>query len=88
MGDILKKLPDGEITWERIHEKDVLGEGLLRFLVTSDKRREVYTLWRVHHDGIILYERLGRAKTPPDLWRKFGGRIRDICSYKEVTENE
>lgn len=75
--DILKKLPDGEIIWERIHEEDTLGEGPLRFLITSDKRREAYTLWRVHHDGIILYERLGRAKNPPELWKRFGAKIKE-----------
>lgn len=79
--DILKKLPDGEIIWEQIHDKDILGEGPLQFLVTSDKRREAYTLWRVHHDGITLYERMGKAKIPPDLWRKFGGVINSACGY-------
>ena len=88
MGDILKKLPDGETVWEQIHEKRCLTEdkdGPLKFIVTSDRRREAYILYEVHHDGIILYERLGKAKTPSDLWRKFGGVIKNECDYKEVT---
>ena len=87
MGDILKKIPDSDIVWERIHEKqyEESETGPIRFVITSDRRREVYYIYEVHHDGIMLYERLGKAKTPPELWRKFGGRIKDVCGYEEVT---
>lgn len=89
MGDILKKLPDSETVWERIHEKQYAEDeaGPIRFVITSDRRREAYYIYEVHHDGIMLYERLGKAKNPPELWRKFGGHVRDICGYKEVTED-
>lgn len=80
--DILKELPKGEILWERIHEQGDYGQ--LKFIVTSDRRREVYYIYEVHHDGVTLYERLGKGKNPPDIWRKFGGVIRKACGFKEV----
>ena len=87
--DILKELPKNETVWESIYrQRDFLltpeKEGPLKFVITSDRRREVYYIYEVHHDGILLYERLGKAKNPPDIWRKFGGVIRKACGFKEV----
>ena len=92
--DILNELPKGEILWERVHERgdylraqgdrDPEFEGPLKFIITSDRRREVYYIYEVHHDGITLYERLGKGKNPPDIWRKFGEVIRKACGFKEV----
>ena len=72
--DILKALPDSETIWERIYEED----GPIRFVITSDRRRDAYYIYRVHHDGIILFERLGKAKNPPELWKKFGNIIKEV----------
>lgn len=82
MSEVLRALPDSEKVWERIYKEN----GPLQFVITSDKRREAYYLYRVSRGPtpakILSFERMGKAKTPPEFWRKFGGII------KEVTEDE
>lgn len=60
-------VPKTEIIWERLYKTG--GEKLL-YLVTSDKRREHYSLWKVDSGGTKA-SIIGKAKNPVELHRKF-----------------
>lgn len=57
---------DEEI-WERIYGTDER----LHYLIASDKRRDVYFLYSVDKDKTV--SKVGKAKTPPELWKKYLG---------------
>lgn len=60
-----------EIIWEQIYGTDER----LHYLITSDKRRDVYFLYRVDKDNTV--SKVGKAKTPPELWKKYlGGKAK------------
>lgn len=54
-----------EMIWERIYGTDEK----LHYLITSDKRRDVYFLYSVDKDKSV--SKVGKAKTPPELWKKY-----------------
>lgn len=61
---------DEEI-WERIYGTDER----LHYLITSDKRRDVYFLYSV--DKKMNVTKVGKAKNPPELWKKYlGGKVK------------
>lgn len=53
------KIPSNEIKWETI--KNETGD---MFIVTSNKERTLYYIYSVVDDKL---EKLGKAKSPPDL---------------------
>lgn len=60
-----------EKIWERIHGTDER----LHYLITSDKRRDVYFLYSVNKDKTV--SKVGKAKNPPELWKKYlGGKMK------------
>lgn len=59
------EIPRNEILWERIY--DVAQRPL--YAITSDKRRDVYYIYKMTPSGKT--ERLGKGKNPPDLIKKF-----------------
>lgn len=60
-----------EKIWERIYGTDER----LRYLITSDKRRDVYFLYSVNKDKTV--SKVGKAKNPPELWKKYlGGKMK------------
>lgn len=60
-----------EKIWERIYGTDER----LHYLITSDKRRDVYFLYSVNKDKTI--SKVGKAKTPTELWKKYlGGKVK------------
>lgn len=61
----LPKLPRNETLWEQISGKD----GNLKYLITSDYRRDVYYLYHVNADGSA--QKIGKGKNPPDLHRRY-----------------
>ena len=61
----MSDIPKSEHKWERILDED----GNVRFIVTSDSRRETYYLYKPVGDG---YERVGKAKNPRYLLRRYG----------------
>ena len=60
-------VPKTEIIWEQLYKTG--GEKLL-YLVTSDKRREHYYLWKVDSGGTKA-SIIGKAKNPAELHKKF-----------------
>lgn len=60
------KIPKGEIPWVSYYD----GSHNLRFVMTSNSKRDLYYLYSV--DDNKSMKKLGRAKTPPELERKFG----------------
>lgn len=54
-----------EMIWERIYGTDEK----LHYLITSDKQRDVYFLYSVDKDKSV--SKVGKAKTPPELWKKY-----------------
>ena len=56
-------LPSNEILWETFSI-----DGKPKYFVTSTKSRDYYILYGVKPNGLI---RLGKAKTPPELYKKF-----------------
>lgn len=61
----LKGIPKNEIVWERICDE----QGNITHLITSDSRREFYFIYKSVDGG---FQKLGRAKNPPDLLRRYG----------------
>ena len=59
------RYPRGETVWVRYCSMD----GVTRFLLTSRESRECFFLYYVAPDGSLT--RLGKAKSPPELERKF-----------------
>lgn len=60
-----------EKVWERIYGTDER----LHYLITSDKRRDVYFLYSVDKNDIV--SKVGKAKDPPELWKKYlGGKVK------------
>ena len=60
-----------EKIWERIYGTDER----LHYLITSDKRRDAYFLYRVDKDKTV--SKVGKAKNPPELWTKYlGGKVK------------
>lgn len=60
-----------EKVWERIYGTDER----LHYLITSDKRRDVYFLYSINKDNIV--SKVGKAKTPTELWKKYlGGKVK------------
>lgn len=60
-----------EVIWERIYGTDEK----LHYLITSDKRRDAYFLYSVDKDKKA--SKVGKAKTPPELWKKYlGGNVK------------
>ena len=57
--------PKGEIVWV---EYRINGEAA--FLMTSKASRDFYLLYKVKENGSL--EKLGKAKTPTELEKKFG----------------
>ena len=57
-------LPKGEIIWESVHNDN----DALRYVVTSDKRREHYTLWKIKNGE---YQSIGRGRNPLELRKRF-----------------
>lgn len=55
------KAPLGEIIWERIYDSN----NVLRYIVTSDRRREWYYAYKVADGGRL--EKILRRKTPVEL---------------------
>lgn len=64
MKDILS--PKGEIVWVSYYNTD--GEPV--YVLTSKPARDYYFLYEVLPDGKL--NKLGKAKTPPELEKKFG----------------
>lgn len=64
--------PKGEIVWVNYHNK----EGESSFIITSKPDRDYYFLYEVNQDGSV--KKLGKAKTPPELEKKFNvyGKMR------------
>ena len=60
------KIDRGEKLWEQIHDE----KGRLLYLITSDKQRETYYLYKVLNDSKDL-KKIGKGRTPPDLYRKY-----------------
>lgn len=60
-------VPKTEIIWEQLYKTG--GEKLL-YLVTSDKRREHYSLWKVDR-GVTKASIIGKARNPVELHKKF-----------------
>ena len=58
------KIPQNEILWEQYFNKD----GMLMFVMTSDRLAETYMLY--HHDS-GLFSRIGAGKSPLDLEKKY-----------------
>lgn len=58
------KYPKGEIVW-----LEYSAGGVPMFLMTSKEARDFYFLYKVCEDGSV--QKLGRAKTPTELERKF-----------------
>lgn len=56
-----KRIPTTELIWEQIAVKE---GGPVLYFVTSDKRREVYKLWKKERDGLKI---IGKAKDPVKL---------------------
>ena len=73
-----------EVTWERIFDKN----GVERYLVKSDFRRDNYILYKVvgfdHLDAIV--EELGRAKDPPSLYKKFP-EVQKLLNERRATDD-
>lgn len=67
------KFPSGEIVWVRY-----CNSGDPQFIITSKPSRDYYYLYQVVEDGI---KKLGRAKTPPELEKKF--RVLDAIGVKQ-----
>ena len=63
------KLPKGEIVW--VEYKNASGKTL--FILTSKEARDVYYLYELRGDS---YVKLGKAKEPPELEKKF--RVREL----------
>ena len=61
----LPKLPRNETLWERMYDHN----GNLKYLITSDYRREVYYLYHVDTDESV--RKIGKGKNPPDLYKKY-----------------
>lgn len=59
------KIGKGERIWEQVIGKD----GNVKYLITSDYRREVYYLYHVNADGST--QKIGKGKNPPDLHKKY-----------------
>ena len=57
--------PKGETVWVGYYNKS--GECI--FILTSKPARDFYFLYEVNSDGSI--KKLGKAKEPPELERKF-----------------
>lgn len=55
-----------EILWERIADES----GKVRYAITSDRRRDIYYLYRFKKAGSTP-ERIARARTPVELHKKF-----------------
>lgn len=70
MKDVLP--PKGEIAWVGYYNAD--GEPVC--ILTSKPARDYYFLYEVLQDGRL--NKLGKAKTPPELEKKFNvyGRMR------------
>lgn len=62
---MIPRIPTTEILWEQISAKE---GGPALYFVTSDRRREVYKLWRKEKNG---FELLRKASSPV----KFRGTI-------------
>lgn len=62
---MIPRIPTTEILWEQISVKE---GGPALYFVTSDRRREVYKLWRKEKNG---FELLRKASSP----MKFRGAI-------------
>lgn len=59
------KIGKGERLWMRICGKD----GIVKHLITSDYRREVYYLYHINKDGSL--QKIGKGKDPVDLQKKY-----------------
>ncbi len=66
---MMYSLPANEIVWE-----EITTETRRRFVITSDRRREYYYIYRIYDDGRT--ERLGKGKNPPELCKKYVNPIR------------
>lgn len=64
-----KGIPNDEIVWETYRR-----DGKDRYIVTSKKIRDYYFLYEVSPAG---YNKLGKAKTPPELYEKY---IKEVWS--------
>ena len=62
---MIPRIPTTEILWEQVATKE---GGPALYFVTSDRRREVYKLWRKEKNG---FELLKKASSPV----KFRGAI-------------
>lgn len=60
----MQNVNEKEFVWEQIYD----DHGKRTHVVTSDRRREVYRLYKVHGDKLEL---IGKARTPVELKRKF-----------------
>ena len=71
-----------EVTWERIFN----SKGEIIYKVTSDSRREAYTLHKnvgfMTHDFIEI----GRAKDPPSLYKKFP-EVQKLLNERRATDD-
>lgn len=62
-------LPKSEQIWESVYDENKV----LRYVITSDKRREHYTLWKVVGSE---YQSIGRGKSPLELRKRFNYEIK------------
>lgn len=66
MPDSEPQIPKGEIVWVYYANR----QGEIMFALTSKHTRDYYFLYEVSPDGKC--KKLGKAKEPPELEKKFG----------------
>lgn len=71
------KYPKNEIPWVSY----IGSDGQTVCVLTSNKTREYYYLYKVLPDGSL--EKLGKAKTPPELEKKY-----DVLSLMRKENNK
>lgn len=59
------KIGKVECLWEQVIGKD----GNVKYLITSDYRRDAYYLYHVNADGSA--QKIGKGKNPLDLHRRY-----------------
>lgn len=64
MGEKELKYPRGEIVWVEYRNKD----GKTLFILTSKETRDMYFLYELVNG---VFNKLGKAKEPPELEKKF-----------------